>query len=107
MFLENEIFKRSSVDFKKLEEYGFRKDDDNYVFEKNFLNDDFRAVITVNNEGSYSLDVDFVSFLNHKIVEKRYDYNEAKQRMYSELRDSDYMASYKEVLKRVINQWGF
>ena len=63
--------------------------------------------ITVNNEGSYSLDVDFVSFLNHKIVEKRYDYNEAKQRMYSELRDSDYMASYKEVLKRVINQWGF
>ena len=63
--------------------------------------------ITVNNEGSYSLDVDFVSFLNHKIVEKRYDYNETKQRMYSELRDSDYMASYKEVLKRVINQWGF
>jgi len=63
--------------------------------------------ITVNNEGSYSLDVDFVPFLNHKIVNKKYDYNEAKQRMYSELRDSDYMASYRDVLKRVINQWGF
>lgn len=63
--------------------------------------------ITVNNEGSYSLDVDFVPFLNHKIVDKKYDYNEAKQRMYSELRDSDYMAAYREVLRRVINQWGF
>lgn len=62
--------------------------------------------ITVNNEGSYSLDVDFVPFLNHKIVDKDYDYNEAKERMYSELRDSDYMAAYKEVLTRVINQWG-
>lgn len=63
--------------------------------------------ITVNNEGSYSMDVDFVPFLNHKIVEKKYDYNEAKERMYSELRDSDYMAAYREVLRRVINQWGF
>ena len=63
--------------------------------------------ITVNNEGSYSLDVDFVPFLNHKIVDKKYDYNEAKERMYRELRDSDYMAAYREVLRRVINQWGF
>lgn len=63
--------------------------------------------ITVNNEGSYSLDVDFVPFLNQKIVDKKYDYNEAKERMYRELRDSDYMAAYREVLRRVINQWGF
>lgn len=63
--------------------------------------------ITVNNEDSYSLDVDFVPFLNHKIVDKKYDYNEAKERMYRELRDSDYMAAYREVLRRVINQWGF
>lgn len=63
--------------------------------------------ITVNNEGSYSLDVDFVPFLNRKIIEKKYDYIEAKERMYSELRDSDYMDAYRAVLKRVINQWGF
>lgn len=62
--------------------------------------------ITVNNEDSYSLDVNFVPFLNHKIVDKKYDYNEAKERMYRELRDSDYMAAYREVLRRVINQWG-
>ena len=62
--------------------------------------------ITIYNEGSYSLDVDFVSFLNHKILEKKYDYFEAKERMYSELRDSDYMASFREVLGRVIRNWG-
>lgn len=62
--------------------------------------------ITIYNEGSYSLDVDFASFLNHKIVDKQYNYSEAKDRMYSELRDSDYMAAYRNVLGRVINQWG-
>ena len=63
-------------------------------------------IITIYNEGSYSKDVDYVEFLNHKIVDKRYDYNEAKDRMYSELRDSDYMAAYRLVLKRVIRNWG-
>lgn len=61
--------------------------------------------ITINNEGSFSPDVDFVSFLNHKIVEKKYDYNQAKERMYSELRDSDYMAAYREVLNNVVTNW--
>ena len=62
--------------------------------------------ITVFNEGSYSPDVDFVPFLDHKIVEKRYDYKTAKEMMYIELRDSDYMACFREVLDRVINNWG-
>ena len=62
--------------------------------------------ITIFNEGSFSLDVDFVQFLNRKIVEKRYDYYQAKERMYSELRDSDYMAAYREVLTHVVNNWG-
>ena len=61
--------------------------------------------ITINNEGSYTLDVDYASFLNAKIVEKRYDYYQAKERMYSELRDSDYMAAFKEVLRHVIGNW--
>lgn len=62
-------------------------------------------VITIDNEGSYTRDVDFVSFLNYKIVEKRYDYYQAKERMYSELRDSDYMAAFKEALSRVVRNW--
>lgn len=62
-------------------------------------------IITVNNDGNYSLDVDFVSFLNKKIIEKRYDYIQAKQLMYSELKDSDYMAFYQKVLNNVICNW--
>lgn len=62
--------------------------------------------ITVNNEGSFSMDVDFVLFLNHKIIDKEYDYSLANDMMYSKLRDSDYMAAFKEVLGRVIHNWG-
>lgn len=61
--------------------------------------------ITIKNEGSYSQDVDFVPFLNHKIVDKQYDYKEAQDRMKGELRDSDYMAAFREVLGRVIGNW--
>lgn len=61
--------------------------------------------ITIYNEGSFTNDVDFVPFLNHKIVEKQYDYNQAKELMYSELRDSDYMAAYRQVLGRVLRNW--
>lgn len=63
--------------------------------------------VTVYNEGSYSKDVDFVPFLNHKIVTKEYDYAMAKEAMLTELRDSDYMDSYRHVLSRVLHKWGF
>ena len=62
--------------------------------------------ITINNEGSFSKDVDYVSFLDHKIVDKQYDFKEAKEKMYGELRDSDYMASFRNVLSNVIDNWG-
>ena len=61
--------------------------------------------ITINNEGSFSKDVDYVSFLDHKIVDKQYDFKEAKEKMYGELRDSDYMASFRNVLSNVIDNW--
>ena len=61
--------------------------------------------ITVNNEGSFSIDVDFVPFLNHKIVEKIHDYYQAKDMMYSELRDSDYMSAFRNVLNQVVANW--
>lgn len=61
--------------------------------------------ITINNEGSYTKDVDFVSFLNRKIITKELTYNQAKERMYDELRDSDYMESYRSVLKTILRNW--
>ena len=45
------MFKRTNVDLKKLEKYGFKKEKNNYVYEKQFLNNDFRAMITVDNNG--------------------------------------------------------
>ena len=51
MSLEDDIFKRSSANFKKLEKYGFKKVCDNYIYEENFLKDEFKAVITVDCKG--------------------------------------------------------
>ena len=54
MNIENEVFKRTSVNFKKLEKYGFKKYCNNYIFEKNFLNDDFKAIISISDRGVIS-----------------------------------------------------
>ena len=54
MNIENEVFKRTNVNFKELEKYGFKKNKDNYVFEKQFLNNDFKAIITIDNSGIIS-----------------------------------------------------
>ena len=51
MNIENEVFKRFNVNYNKLEDYGFKKEKNNYVFEKNFLNNDFKAIITINSKG--------------------------------------------------------
>ena len=51
MNIENEIFKRSSVSFDKLKAYGFRKDKDEYLYEKEFLND-FKAIISIDKSGN-------------------------------------------------------
>ena len=54
MSIENEIFKKSNVILDKIEKYGFKKVKDNYVFEKHFLNDDFKAIISIDNKGAVS-----------------------------------------------------
>ena len=54
MNIENEVFKKTNVDFKKLEKYGFKKENNNYSLEKHLLNNDFKAIITVNEKGIVS-----------------------------------------------------
>ena len=51
MNIENEIFKRCNVNFKNLEKYGFKKEKNYYLLEKNFLNNGFKAVIKVDDKG--------------------------------------------------------
>ena len=47
MNIEEEIFKRSNINIDKLIKYGFKKSKDTYIYEKNFLDDSFKAVITI------------------------------------------------------------
>lgn len=52
MSLENDIFKRSIVNYNKLKEYGFKKNNNKYIYEKQFLNNSFKAIITIDEKGS-------------------------------------------------------
>ena len=52
--IENEIFKRTSVNYNNLEKYGFKKESNTYIYEKNFFDNEFKAIIRVNNKGLIS-----------------------------------------------------
>lgn len=54
MNIEKEIFTKAQVNFKKLEEYGFKKEDNRFIFSKNFMDNQFKAVILVDNDGKVS-----------------------------------------------------
>lgn len=53
MNIENELFKRTKIDFKKLERYGFIKEHDIYKCSKEFM-DHFRADITIDEKDNVS-----------------------------------------------------
>lgn len=54
MDIENEIFKKFIPDYKKIKEYGFIKNNSDYLFEKSFKNNEFKAVIKISNSGKVS-----------------------------------------------------
>ncbi|MCM1010247.1 MAG: MmcQ/YjbR family DNA-binding protein [Fusobacterium sp.] len=54
MSIEEKIFKKYSVDFDKLEKYGFTKEDSDFKIEKLFKDDLFKAVIVVDSAGKVS-----------------------------------------------------
>ena len=49
MELEKEIFKRSNINYNKLLKYGFKKVKDKYIYEKSFLDNEFKAIIYISN----------------------------------------------------------
>ena len=57
MTIEEKIFNRTNVDFNKLSNYGFIKSDNKWIYTKSFMNDDFRAEISVDKHGNISGDV--------------------------------------------------
>ena len=60
--IEEEIFNRSSIKYDKLLKYGFKKENNQYIFEKNFLNNNFKSVIIIDEKGNLSgkvIDLEF------------------------------------------------
>ena len=50
MKIEEEIFKKSKPIKEKLIKYGFKKENNIYIIEKTFMNDSFKAIITIEKE---------------------------------------------------------
>ena len=62
MNIENEIFKRTNVNYSNLEKYGFKKENNIYIYEKTFLNNNFKAIIKIDDKGIISgqvIDLEF------------------------------------------------
>ena len=49
MNIEDNIFKRYEIDINKLVSFGFIKDNDTYTYTKVFMDNTFKAVITIDN----------------------------------------------------------
>ena len=54
MTLEERVFQRSTVDFLKLEPYGFKKTETGFILEKPLMNGAFKTVISIDGSGTVS-----------------------------------------------------
>ena len=93
MNIEREIFKRSKVNFDKLISYGFKKENNGYIYEKLFL-DNFKVIIYIdgNSVTGKIIDLDFNSeYINYRIESQN---NEFVNRVREE---------YKNILKDIFN----
>ena len=50
--IEDNIFKRTNIDFSKLAGFGFKKTGAMWIYEQTFMNDDFKAVIQISSKGT-------------------------------------------------------
>ena len=51
MTIEEELFRKTKIDFDKISKYGFKKDKSLYKYSKNIMNNTFRVDIEINNDG--------------------------------------------------------
>ena len=72
MNIEEEIFKRSHVVLEKLEPYGFSKINDKYIYSITFMNNNFKAEITIDKDANISgkvIDLEFnEEYTNIRII---------------------------------------
>ncbi len=86
---EDEIFKRSHIDYQKLIDYGFVHDKDKYVLERIILNNNFRVIVTVNNKGEingkiFDIDTDD-EYTNYRLEEVSSSFANTVKESYKEL----------------------
>lgn len=62
MSIEEEIFKKSSSDKSKLEEYGFIKEENFFTYAKNILNDSFKVIVKITDDGKVNGKIYDLSF---------------------------------------------
>jgi len=62
MNIEEEIFKKCTIDFEKLIPYGFKKDSDKFTLSKSILDNSFRTDIVIQENGSISGKIYDLSF---------------------------------------------
>ena len=54
MNIEKNIFKKAHIDYNKLINYGFIKENNNYTYTKEFMNNSFKAIINIDNNSNIS-----------------------------------------------------
>jgi len=57
MSIESRVFERAQIDFDKLEDFGFVKSGDAFLYQTKFMNGDFLAKVKVDGEGKVSGEV--------------------------------------------------
>ena len=118
MDLEKELFKNCIVNLNKLLDYGFIKDNNSFIYEKNFLNDSFKAVIIINdnNINGKIIDLDTnLEYYNFRLKEEGTFSNIVKdeyQKILLDIRDNcfnkDYFSSEQanRITKYIYNFYG-
>lgn len=96
MNIENEVFEKAIVNYKKLKEYGFIPKDNVYTYSKLFMNNAFWAIINVGQDGKvFGKIIDNETkeeYLNYKITGLAGTYSK-------EVREE-----YKEILRDICNK---
>ena len=89
--IENEIFLKKRIDLKKLEQFGFVHFDNKYEYTENFMDNKFKAIVDVLNEGVISGKV--MDNLSHE------EYMPLRIESY----DGEYVCRVREAYKNILN----
>ena len=91
MNIENDIFKKSKVNFNKLIEYGFKKENDYYTYSKLINNGNFNVIINI--------------YIDGKIIGKIYDvYMDEEYTNYrSESQNGSFVNEVRNDYKEILN----